>query len=110
MATHSRFLAWRIPWTRSLAGYSPWGHKGLDKTEQQSTQHLEHNLVHDMRPVGFNDYYCLALSLVFSQWSSHLLSLSHLFHLDVSLFVFTLYCFLDTVFPTLLYLTLSDRH
>ena len=25
MATHSSSLAWRIPWTRSLAGYSPWG-------------------------------------------------------------------------------------
>ena len=23
MATHSSILAWRIPWTRSLAGYSP---------------------------------------------------------------------------------------
>ena len=34
VATHSRILAWRIPWTeRSLAGYSPWGRKGLDTTE-----------------------------------------------------------------------------
>ena len=34
MATHSSILAWRIPWTeRSLAGYSPWGHKELDMTE-----------------------------------------------------------------------------
>ena len=24
MATHSRILAWRIPWKESLAGYSPW--------------------------------------------------------------------------------------
>ena len=23
MATHSNILAWRIPWTRRLAGYSP---------------------------------------------------------------------------------------
>ena len=30
-ATHSSILAWRIP--RSLAGYSPWGRKDLDKTE-----------------------------------------------------------------------------
>ena len=40
MATHSSVLAWSIPWPeepgglqsmggqRSLAGYSPWGHKG----------------------------------------------------------------------------------
>ena len=30
MATHSSILAWRIPWQRSLAGYSPWGCKELD--------------------------------------------------------------------------------
>ena len=33
MATHSSILAWRIPWTESLAGYSPWGHKASDMTE-----------------------------------------------------------------------------
>jgi len=27
MATHSSILAWRIPWTGSLACYSPWCHK-----------------------------------------------------------------------------------
>ena len=26
-------LAWRIPWTRSLVGYSPQGHKESDVTE-----------------------------------------------------------------------------
>ena len=36
MATHSSLLAWRIPWKRSLAGYSPWGRKELDTTEQLS--------------------------------------------------------------------------
>ena len=34
MATHSSILAWRIPWTESLAGYSSWGHKESDTTEQ----------------------------------------------------------------------------
>ena len=24
MATHSSILAWRIPWTEDLVGYSPW--------------------------------------------------------------------------------------
>ena len=33
MATHSRFLAWRIPGQRNLVGYSPRGHKELDMTE-----------------------------------------------------------------------------
>ena len=37
MATHSSILAWRIPWTEeSLVGYSPWGHKQSDTTEQLS--------------------------------------------------------------------------
>ena len=27
MATHSSIFAWEIPWTESLEGYSPWGHK-----------------------------------------------------------------------------------
>ena len=37
MAIHSSILAWRIPWTGSLVGYSPWGHKELDTTEKLST-------------------------------------------------------------------------
>ena len=32
--THSSILAWRIPWTEELAGYSPWGHKKSDTTVQ----------------------------------------------------------------------------
>ena len=27
MAPHSSILAWEIPWTEDLAGYSPWGRK-----------------------------------------------------------------------------------
>ena len=34
MATHSGILAWRIPQTGSLVGYSPWGGKESDMTEQ----------------------------------------------------------------------------
>ena len=37
MATPSSILAWRIPW--SLVGYSPWGRKEQDTTEQLSAQH-----------------------------------------------------------------------
>ena len=36
MATHSSILAWEIPWTEEPGGYSPWGHKELDVTEQLS--------------------------------------------------------------------------
>ena len=31
-ATQSRILAWKIPWTGTLVGYSPWDPKGSDKT------------------------------------------------------------------------------
>ena len=38
MATHSSILAWRIPMDKSsLVGYSPWGHKESDMTDQLST-------------------------------------------------------------------------
>ena len=40
IATHSSILAWRIPWTGNLAGYSPWGHKESDTTKV--TQHIAH--------------------------------------------------------------------
>ena len=34
MATHSSILAWRIPWTEDLVGYTPWGRKDSDTTER----------------------------------------------------------------------------
>ena len=34
MAVHSSILAWEIPWTEDLAGYSPGGHKESDTTLQ----------------------------------------------------------------------------
>ena len=37
MATHSSILAWKIPWRKSLVGYSPWGRKESDTTEQLFT-------------------------------------------------------------------------
>ena len=33
MATNASVLAWRIPWTESLVGYSPWCHKVSVMTE-----------------------------------------------------------------------------
>ena len=41
MATHSRILAWEIPWTWGLAGYSPWncrrvGHNLVTQQQQHS--------------------------------------------------------------------------
>ena len=46
MATHSNTLAWKIPWTESVVGYSPWGHKELDTTEEL------HFLVSSTIPIG----------------------------------------------------------
>jgi len=36
-ATQASILAWGIPWTERLAGYSPWGHRESDTTE--ATEH-----------------------------------------------------------------------
>ena len=37
MAIYSSILAWEIPWTEKPGGYSPWGRKESDTTEQLST-------------------------------------------------------------------------
>ena len=39
MAPHSSTVAWKIHGQRSLAGYSPWGHKELDTTEKAMAPH-----------------------------------------------------------------------
>ena len=38
-ATHSSMLPWKIHGQRSLAGYSPWGHKESGTTQAQLTEH-----------------------------------------------------------------------
>ena len=39
-ATHSRIIAWKIPLQRSLVGYSPWGCKESDTTEDFTFFHM----------------------------------------------------------------------
>ena len=34
MAIHSSTIAWKIPWTEELVGYSPWGREESDTTER----------------------------------------------------------------------------
>ena len=46
MATHSRILAWKIPWTESLVGYGPKGCKELDMTQLLSTKTHIHKMYH----------------------------------------------------------------
>ena len=38
MVTHSSIVAWRLHEQRTLAGYSPWGRKESDMTEQVTLQ------------------------------------------------------------------------
>ena len=53
MAIHCSILAWRIPWTGSLMGYSLWGRKELDTTERLSmhTGRVS-EMIHKMRIMG----------------------------------------------------------
>ena len=44
MAIHSSILTKIIPWTVSLAGYSPWGCKESDMTEHACKKYLLHDL------------------------------------------------------------------
>ena len=37
MAAHFSICVWKIPEQRSLAGYSPWGHKELDTKEYEAS-------------------------------------------------------------------------
>ena len=39
MATHSSIIAWKIPRTGSLVGYSPWDHKESDTPEVTEHTH-----------------------------------------------------------------------
>ena len=50
-ATHFTILAWRIPWTEELAGYSPWGGKESDTTEQLSLSLLFQTISDEMLPL-----------------------------------------------------------
>ena len=45
MATLSSILAWEIPRTKSLKGYSPWGLKGSDMTERLNSNNLKRGAV-----------------------------------------------------------------
>ena len=52
MATHSSILVRRIPWQRGLVGYSSWGPKELDKTEETACMHAR------TPPIGCCEYCC----------------------------------------------------
>ena len=49
MATHSSILAWRIPWQRSLMGYSPWGHKRVKSLTRLTGLNNNSNIIYSFR-------------------------------------------------------------
>ena len=56
MATDSSILAWKSHGQRSLSGYSPWGHKKSDTTEQ-----LTHTHTHTVSPLKGAAFYRVSL-------------------------------------------------
>ena len=46
MATSSDIVAWKTHGQRSLAGYSPWGHKELNVTERMRAHLPTHTHIH----------------------------------------------------------------
>ena len=47
MATHSTVLAWETHGQRSLAGYSPWGHKYMSYVADYTSVQFSHSVVSD---------------------------------------------------------------
>ena len=45
MAIHSSILAWKIPWTESLVGYSPWGERVGQDLATKPPNLIKQNLV-----------------------------------------------------------------
>ena len=60
MATHSSVL-WRTPGQRSLEGYSPWDHKGLDTTERLTFLSLSNTNVRVVHVFSWLDSFFLTL-------------------------------------------------
>ena len=52
MATRSSILACKILWTEEPGGYSPWGHKELDMTEQATEP--AHTLFQQLQLLAFS--------------------------------------------------------
>ena len=73
MATHSSILAWRIPWTERLPGFSSWGRTELDMTEQLTT------------------FTFISLSIIFSRFI-HVITCQNFFFFNLFLAVLGVHC------------------
>ena len=58
MATHSSILAWRIPWTESLVGYSAWVTKSWTRLSDFTSLSLYLPQAMKMRIVGHSMQGC----------------------------------------------------
>ena len=58
MATHISMLAWEIPWTESLAGYSLWSCK-----ESDTTEHAHHHTTASFSDIGMYNRLLLFMRL-----------------------------------------------
>ena len=56
MATHSSILAWKVPRTEELVGYSPWGLRALDTTKRARARAHTHTHTRTHGHVSINLY------------------------------------------------------
>ena len=57
MATHSRILTWKIPWTEEPGRLQAWGCKELGTTEQMYTNSLSMNIIYNSREITWQVHY-----------------------------------------------------
>ena len=72
MATCSRILALKIPWTKELTSYSPWGCKELDMTERLNTHtHIHFQILFQYSLLQDTEYSFLCSALVLVGYLVH---------------------------------------
>ena len=80
MATHFSIFAWEIPWTEEPVGYSSWGPKKSDTTEQGTT--ISYQLKQFIQQILFS---------LFIPWDPEQTEISNTYtHFDVMCFISTL--------------------
>ena len=80
MATHFSIFAWEIPWTEDPVGYSSWGPKKSDTTEQGTT--VSYQLKQFIQQILFS---------LFIPWDPEQTEISNTYtHFDIMSFIYTL--------------------
>ena len=65
MATQSGILAWEIPWTENLVGYSPWGCKELDMTQQLTSSSQQQRRDRNSSSIALLNHYIAFISNIY---------------------------------------------